>query len=76
MPNNGVEFGWDAPPMKEQHPVLNAYVAEHFDKDNVAVIRLHVRGLITDSQRDAAFRKLTKKIGSAIRAALASEEGE
>jgi len=67
---NGVEFGWGAPPMGTQHPVIPAEAAEHFDKDNMAVVRLHLRGLITDSQRDAAFKKLTKKIGTAIRKAL------
>lgn len=71
MTKTGVEFGWGAPPMKEQHPVLPDDAADHFDKDNMAVVRCHLRGLITDSQRDAAFKKLTANIGKAIRKALA-----
>lgn len=67
---NGVDFGWGAEPMGVQHPVIAGEVADQFDADNVAVIRLHLRGLITDSMRDAAFKKLTKKIGNEIRKAL------
>lgn len=70
MPSNGVEFGWGAPPMKEQHPALPAFEADQFDKDNAAVIRLSVRGLITPSQRDAALKRLAKNIGSEIKKAL------
>nr|WMC99312.1 hypothetical protein RAR13_11705 [Aminobacter aminovorans] len=69
-PTNMVEFGWGARPMKEQHPVLDEEVAAHFDKDNMAIIRLSVRGLITDSQKVGAFKKLTASIGKEIRLAL------
>lgn len=71
---NGVVFGWGATPMREQHPVLGKEDAEHFDRDNTAIIRLHLRGLITTSQRDAAFKKLTRKIEDAIRTAIAKAE--
>lgn len=69
-PSNEVIFGWDAPPMAEQHPVIPSEVAAHFDKDNEALIRLSVRGLITPSQKMAGFKRLTKNIEAAIREAL------
>lgn len=67
---NELIFGWGAPSIKEQHPVLSEEIAERFDKDNMAVARLSVRGLLTMSQRDAAYKKLTKNIEATIRAAL------
>lgn len=65
-----VEFGWGAPSMAEQFPALAAEDAGHFDADNTAIIRLSVRGLITESQKFAAFKKLTKRIETTLRAAL------
>lgn len=73
MTTNGCVFGWGAPPMKEQHPVLPDDEAEHFDKDNEALIRLSVRGYLTDSQKLAAMKKITTAIGLRIRAALSPE---
>ena len=74
MANNSVEFGWGAPPMSEQHPVLGAETAENFDKDNMAITRLSLRDLITDAQKRDAFQRLTKKIEKAIRAALQKQD--
>lgn len=68
--NNSVEFGWGAPPMREQHPVLSDEVAAHFDKDNEALIRLSLRGYLTNSAKHAAMKKITKRIGAEIRKAL------
>ena len=76
MPMNGVEFGWGAPLMKDQHPVLPDFEADQFDKDNAALIRLSVRGYLTDSQKHAAMRKITSDVGKKIRAALASLDQE
>lgn len=73
MPSNSVEFGWGAPPMKEQHPVLPDEVAAHFDADNTALIRLSVRGYLNHTQKQAAMKKITAEIGKAIRAALAKD---
>lgn len=67
---NEVIFGWGAPPIKEQHPVLSDDIADHFDMDNAAISRLSVRGLLTMSQRDAAFKKLTARVEREIRTAL------
>lgn len=69
---NEVIFGWGAPPIKEQHPALPDETAKHFDLDNQAISRLSVRGLLTMSQRDAAFKKLTNNVERDLRRALAS----
>ena len=62
-------FGWGAPKFKEQFPELPDAVAEHFDKDNEAMIRLHVRGYTTDSARTATMKKLSKAISNAVASA-------
>ena len=69
---NSVEMGWGALPIKEQHPVLQDDVAAQFDADNEALSRLSLRGLITQSQANAARQKYVKKVASAIRSALTS----
>lgn len=74
-PTNSVEFGWGAPPMKEQHPALPDFEADQFDKDNAALIRLSLRGYLTDSQKHAAMRKITSSIGKEIRAAISKATG-
>lgn len=73
--NNSVEFGWGAPPMKEQHPAIPDFEADQFDKDNAALIRLSVRGYLTDAQKLSAMKKITSAIGREIRSAL-TQEGE
>lgn len=61
MPRNLV-FGWGAPPFAEQLPTLDPIEAEHFDKDNAAIIRLSARGLLTSSERDRAIARVTKEV--------------
>lgn len=73
MPSNTVEMGWGAPPMKEQHPVLPDEVCEQFDKDNDAICRLSLRGMLTQSQADAARKKYVAKVADAIKRALAHQ---
>lgn len=75
MSSNEVIFGWGAPSMKEQHPVLPDFEAEQFDKDNAALIRLSVRGYLTDAQKQSAMKKITSRIGTEIRDALKKEAG-
>jgi hypothetical protein len=75
MANNEVILGWGAPPMKEQHSTLPDDTAAHFDSDNKALIRLSLRGYLTESQKRAAMAKITKAIGKEIRTALAKAEG-
>ena len=71
---NSVEMGWGALPMKEQHPILHSDVAGQFDADNDAISRLYLRGLITQSQADAARKKYVAKVGVAIKAAILQEQ--
>lgn len=68
MPSNSVTIGWDAPPMKEQHPSLSDHDAAHFDEDGRAITRLVIRGLITPSQRLSAHKKLTRAVERALKA--------
>jgi hypothetical protein len=55
-------FGWGAPPFQEQFPTLSAEDAHHFDADNEALMRLRVRGYLTDRERDNAIEKITKRL--------------
>lgn len=64
---NEVILGWGAEPIGVQHPIIPAADADHFDRDNQAIARLSVRGLLTMSQRDAAYKKLTRSVEAAIR---------
>ncbi len=61
-------LGWMGNPFKIQLKGLRlkAEVIEHFQKDNDAISRLGIRGLITEHQRDAAYDKLAKNIKKAI----------
>ncbi len=72
MSRNSVEMGWGAAPIKQQHPVLPNEIAEQFDKDNEAITRLHLRGLITASAAESARRKYASKVAAAITRALAA----
>jgi hypothetical protein len=71
-----IEFGWGAPSFAQQLPDLPPKDAEAFDADNAAIIRLSVRGALTESQRDSAIRKVTRAVERVLagRAALASGE--
>lgn len=69
MSSNEVIFGWGAPSMKEQHPVLPDFEADQFDKDNAALIRLSVRGYLTDAQKRNAMARITTAISKEIRRA-------
>lgn len=60
------ELGWAARPFKEQFPQLPDETAAHLDADNKALIRLRLRGYLTDSARD----NITKKIGKAVEKAV------
>jgi len=59
-------FGWGAPTFKEQFPELPDHVAEHFQKDSQALLRLRIRGYITDSARETIIKKLGKEISKAV----------
>ena len=63
---NEVILGWAAPTIKEQFPELPDDVANHYDEDNKALMRLRMRGYVTDSQRNAIIKKLVKAIEFAV----------
>lgn len=65
--DRSAEFGWSAPPFKEQFPKLSDTVAAQFDADNTAMIRLRIRGYMTESQRDSVMKKITVAIKKALR---------
>lgn len=69
-------FGWGAPKLKEQFPELPDDVADHFQKDSEAMLRLRIRGYVTDSQRDAIIKKLVKEISKAIAKATRPTGGD
>lgn len=73
---NYVELGWAARPLKEQHPDLSDKVCADFDRDNLDLCRLIMRGVLTRSQAEQARKRLTKSIMEAIKSALAALEGE
>lgn len=64
--SNIVELGWAARPMKEQHPILSDTVAEAIDADNVAISRLRLRGMITDSELRKIRARFVKSIENEI----------
>jgi len=61
-----VDFGWGAPSLGKQFPQMPEDVAAQLDADSAALIRLRIRGYVTDSQRDSIVRKLAKAVGKAI----------
>jgi len=61
-----LQFGWGAASFAVQAPELPADEAERFDRDNKEIIRLHLRGLLTDAERDRAITRATKAIRKAI----------
>lgn len=67
----GVEFGWGARTMAEQFPALPSMEALAFDADNAAIIRLHVRGIISDGELRRAIKRCTKRIETTLRALTA-----
>lgn len=64
-----ISFGWGAPSFAEQLPQLSAKDAEAADADNKAIIRLSVRGILTETERDRAIKRATRRIEAALRKA-------
>lgn len=65
-PGQKLEFGWNAAPFAQQLPQLAPLDAEHFDKDNAAIIRLHLRGALSEAERDRAIKRTHKAIVAAL----------
>lgn len=47
-------------------PYIEKETLEHYIKDNEAIGRLAVRGVITGSERGKAYERLSKKINKSI----------
>ncbi|KAB2792559.1 hypothetical protein F9K96_05295 [Brucella anthropi] len=73
---NCVDFGWGAPSIHEQFPELSEDVANHIEKDREAMLRLRIRGYLTDSQRDSVMKKIVKSIEKALNASPLGEQSE
>lgn len=61
------ELGWSARPFKEQFPQLSDNEAMLFDEDNKALLRLRVRGYLTEKARDAVVKKIGKALETALK---------
>ena len=72
MPENNVELGWCAQPIKEQYPVLSEEVAAQLDRDNHDLCRLRMRGLISDGEIRSIRKRLVKSIEGQIRKAMSN----
>lgn len=59
-----VDLGWGRKPLREQlaGSRFAADDIEHADKDADAVLRLHMRSMITDKMRDHAIRNIVRKL--------------
>ena len=64
-----LHFGAMAAPLSEQLQGcdIDTNDLNHFQKDADAIVRLAVRGLITDSTKTSAHRKLIKNIARSIK---------
>lgn len=79
MPNEALghmSFGWGAPPIREQAPMLSPADATAFQTDADTLIRLHVRGVLSDGERNRAITRLHKAIAGAARIRSAIQGGE
>jgi hypothetical protein len=70
MNSISIEFGALAAPIKEQLKdqgiSLEDDISERFEKIAYSIVFLHLQGIIPDSVRDSARKKLMKKISIAI----------
>jgi hypothetical protein len=59
-----VRFGATAPRLADQsiRAMIDKDDLGHFQRDADAIVRLHIRGLMTDEQADAARKKLLKRM--------------
>jgi len=72
MSTKVIQFGWGAASFAEQVPDLPKADAEAADADNAAIIRLSVRGILSEGERDRAIRRATKQIEHALQKHLRS----
>lgn len=61
------ELGLMARPFKEQFPKLTDHQAHQYDEDNKALMRLRMRGYLTDSARDVVVKKIGKDLETTLK---------
>jgi hypothetical protein len=61
-----LSFGALVDPIGKQVPELDKEVATQFQEDMEAIIRLYIRGIISDKERERGYTRLAKKITAAI----------
>lgn len=71
MSDTTVILGAMAPSLKEQFPCLSDETAAQLDRDNQDFCRLRIRGLISDAEKRAINKRLTKAVAAAVREATA-----
>ncbi len=62
-----VIFGAFAPSIGQQFPDMDPFIAEHLQIDAQSIIRLMVRGIITNVETDKARKRLVKQITRALK---------
>lgn len=64
MSSATVDLGWGRKPIAQQlaGSRIPADALDHADKDADAVLRLHMRGLITDKMRDHAMKNVVRRM--------------
>ena len=68
-----VRVGSLAPPMHEQLGVPEQ-AADHVQKDADAIVRLSVRGILSESERDRACKRMLKRMERELPDLLAEHE--
>lgn len=67
----GIHFGALSPSvweqLSEQGFTADEKDLKHWDQDAQAITRLHLRGMLTDSQKQAAQKKLFNRIKKGVR---------
>jgi len=62
-----VAFGWGAPKLKDQFPMLNHKEMDRLQEFSKYMISLHLNDYISDSIRDKIKQKLSNKVSKLVR---------
>lgn len=65
---SGITFGAMVDPLRKQleGSGIDAGTMNHLQRDVDAIVRLHIRGLLTDSEMKKACTRFVKKVNGAI----------
>jgi hypothetical protein len=63
-----IDLGWGRKPLSEQLSGAGfvAINIEHAEKDADAILRLHMRSLITDKMRDHAIKNMVRRLAQSL----------